>query len=254
MSHKVESTEVGQGNLWPDNQRLKAVVTLGIGVFLWFLPSILVPDLKGPVVELIDTLLRAVGLLSASASSFEGGFAAALTIRWLSVGLLCLFVVFVQREPLSSLGIRAPKWRDVALAFGIGVLALILSIVSYLVIHGGAQVDANTTAGQVVRTLGLVGRIHLDLNAAVFEEVFYRSCLIECLIRISGRAWLAGIVSFVAFVGLHYFSGSASLAQTVTVVFIAGVALISLYLLRRNVWLCIIVHAVMDVAMIIAPQ
>jgi hypothetical protein len=119
--------------------------------------------------------------------SFERGFTAAMVVRWLAVVLLLLFVVVGEREPLSSLGIRALRWRDVLLALVIGVLALVVGIALYLLVNGGPQTDASTQTGQILRALGLAGRIHLDVNAAVVEELFFRGLLIECLIRIFGR-------------------------------------------------------------------
>jgi membrane protease YdiL (CAAX protease family) len=252
MSNKVEPAVITHDNRWLSSQRLKAIITLAIGIFLWFLPTLLVPNLSGPVVVLIDATLHVVGLLSASAGSFERGFIAALVVRWLAVILLLLFVVGVQRASPSSLGIRIPRWRDVLLALGIGGLALVVGTALYLLVNGGSQTDASTYTGQILRTLGLAGRIHLDVNAAVVEELFFRGLLIECLVCIFGRRWLAGVVSFALFVGSHYLSGSASLAQTLTADAVGGLALVSLYLLRRNVLLCMLAHAVMDVVVVFA--
>jgi membrane protease YdiL (CAAX protease family) len=252
MRHKAEPAEAARGSRWLDTRRLKAIAALGVGIFLWFLPTLLVPGLNGPVVGLIDTALHAIGLLNASAGSFERGFVAALTVRWLAVVLLLLFVVVVEHEPLSSLGIRVPRWRGVVLALVIGVLALVVGVALYLLVNGGPQTSASTQTGQILRTLGLAGRIHLDVNAAVVEELFFRGQLIECLIRIFERRWLAGAVPFVLFVGSHYLTGSASLVQTLTINLVSGLALVSLYLRRRNVLLCMIAHAIMDVTVVFA--
>jgi membrane protease YdiL (CAAX protease family) len=245
MSNKVEPADVTRDNRWLSSQRLKAIVTLAVGVFLWFLPTLLAPGLNGPVVVLIDTALSAVGLLSASASGFERGFVAALELRWLAVVLLVLFVVVVQREPLSSLGIRVPRWRDVLLAIGLAVLGIVVGDGLYLLVHG-TGFNAGTQHAQVVYTLSLGERIHVDINAAVVEELFFRGLLIESLIRTFGKRWLAGMVSLVLFVGGHYVTGSASLAETLTATLVGGLVLVSLYLLRRNVLLCMLSHAILD--------
>jgi membrane protease YdiL (CAAX protease family) len=250
MSNKVGLADVTGDNRWLSSQRLKAIITLAVGIFLWFLPTLLVPNLQGPVVALIDTALRTVGLLSASASSFERGFIAALVVRWLAVVLLLLFVVVVEREPLSSLGIRMPRWRDVLLAIGLAVLGIIVGGGLYLLLHGPGF-NAGTQHAQVVYTLSLGERIHVDINAAVVEELFFRGLLIECLIRIFGNRWLAGAVSLVLFVGSHYVTGSASLVEALTTTLAGGLVLVSLYLLRRNVLLCMLTHAIMDAVNVI---
>ena len=248
MRNPTEPAESARGSHWLSSQRRKAIVALFVGIFLWFLPTLLVPGLQGPVAGLIDTALRTVGLLGASAGSFERGFAAVLVIRWLTVVLLLLFVIGVQHEPLSSLGIRVPPWRDVGLALLFGGLALCVGGSLYLLVHGPGF-DAGT--GQFMNTLGLAGRIHVAVNAAVVEELFFRGLLIERLIRLFGRRWLAGVISFVLFVGGHYLGGSASLAQTLTATLVGGVVFVSLYLLRRNVLLCMLAHAVNDVITVV---
>lgn len=121
MSHYAVVESVKCEGWWFDHKRLKAIIALGVGLFLWFLPTLLAPGPSGPVVVLIDAALRDAGLLSASAGCFERGFTAALVVRWLAVVLLLLFVIVVEREPLSSLGIRMPSFRDVLLALALVV-------------------------------------------------------------------------------------------------------------------------------------
>jgi membrane protease YdiL (CAAX protease family) len=247
MSHQVEPADSARGSLWLDRPRLVALVDLGVGVLLYLLPTLLDPLLEGP----IDTALRAFGLLNASAGSFERGFAAVLVVRWLAVGLLLLYVVGVERESLSSIGIRVPQRRDVGLALLVGALTLCVGGGLYLLVHGPG-IDAGTQTGQFMNTLGLAGRIHVAVNAAVVEELLFRGLLIERLIRLFGRLWPAGVISFALFVGGHYLTGSASLAQTLTIDVVGGLALVWLYLLRRNVLLCMLAHAVADVIVVFA--
>jgi membrane protease YdiL (CAAX protease family) len=242
MSEQARLVESPARSRWLDRRRLLALVALGVGVVLFLLPTLVDPLLMGP----IDTALRAVGLLNPSASSFERGFATVLAVRWLAVVLLLLYVVGVEREPLSSIGIRVPQWRDVGLALLIGGVALCVGGGLYLLVHGPGF-DAGTVTGQIMNTLGLKARIHVAVNAAVVEELLFRGLLIERLIRLFGRPWLAGAISFVLFVGGHYLTGSASLAQTLTVDVVGGLALVWLYLLRRNVLLCMMAHAVGDI-------
>ncbi len=247
MSDQVEPAETARGSRWLDRPRLVALVDLGVGALLFFLPTLLDSLLEGP----IDTALRAFGLLNASAGSFERGFAAVLALRWLAVGLLLLYVVGVDRESLSSIGILVPQRRDVGLALLIGGLTLCVGGGLYLLVHGPG-IDAGTVTGQIMSTLGLAGRIHVAVNAAVVEELLFRGLLIERLIRLFGRPWLAGVISFVLFVGGHYLTGSASLAQTLTIDVVGGLAFVWLYLQRRNVLLCMLAHAVADVIVVFA--
>lgn len=225
---------------WWREPRIRAAGALAVGVVLWFLPALLMPALGGPV----DAALRAVGLLPAGASAFENVFAAGQVFRWLAVILLVLFVVYVEREPLSSIGIRAVRRADVLLALLFAVVTIVVGGGLYLLLHGPGF-DAATQHGQVM-SFGVLGRLHIDINAAVVEEFFFRGLLIERLIRISGRPWLAGLVSFVLFVGSHYLSNSASLVETLTATAVAGLAFVLLYLRTRNISATVIAHAICD--------
>lgn len=222
-----------------------AAITLAIGLLLSIVfPGPLLPFLIGP----IDAGLQAVGLLGGSASNFERGFAAVMVLRWVAVALMLLFIVAVERQPLSSVGIRLPSRGDIALALTAGAIALLLFFPIYLLWHGPGF-DANTQTGEVVRTLGIAGRAQVAVNAAVVEELFFRGVLIERLIRVVGRPWalwVAAPVSFVLFVGLHYTSGSAGLAQTVAGDIPGGLVLVGLYVLRRNLPACMLAHSIMN--------
>lgn len=226
-----------------------AAITLAVGLVLFTIyPGPLLPFLISP----IDGGLHALGLLGARPSNFDGGFAAVMVLRWVAVALMLLFIVAVERQPLSSVGIRMPKPRDVAFGLAAGLLALLVFVPIYLLWHGPGF-DASTQTGEVVRSLGLAGRAQVAINAAVVEELFFRGVLIERLVRIVGRPWglwLAAAVSFVLFVGLHYASGSASLAQTVAGDVPGGLALVALYLLRRNLPACVIAHSVMNLVLL----
>lgn len=102
----------------------------------------------------------------------------------------------VEREPLSSLGIRVPRWRDVLLAIGLAVLGIVVGGGLYLLAYGPGFTPG-TQHAQEVCTLGLAERIHVDINAAVVEELFFRGLLIECLMRLF-QATVAGWKRLVA--------------------------------------------------------
>lgn len=225
---------------WWRGPRLRATGALLVGVVLWFVPTLLMPVLGGP----IDAALRAVRLLPDGASAFENVFAAGQVLRWLAALLLILFVVFVEREQLSSIGIRPLRRADALLAVLAAVVTIVVGGGLYLLMHGPGF-DPTTQHGQLM-SFGVLGRLHIDINAAVVEEFFFRGLLIERLIRIFGRPWLAGSVSFVLFVGSHYLSGSASLVETLTATAAGGLAFVLLYLRTRNVIATGIAHAICD--------
>jgi len=85
----------------------------------------------------------------------------------------------------------------------------------------------------------------------VLEEVFYRGYLIERITSLTGKTWLAGIVSWMAFTSVHFkFFGVGPTFEAG--VFAAGLVLV--YLRERSVWPCIVVHGLNDAfAYLMAP-
>src|SRR5438876_12047683 len=83
--------------------RGRAWLSLVIGTLLFLAPPILSPVLGGP----IGSLLKGMGLLHPDAGDFLTFFTAALVLRWLSAVLLLVYVFAGERQPPSSLGLRA---------------------------------------------------------------------------------------------------------------------------------------------------
>ncbi len=217
--------------------RVPAVVAIGAGVLLWYLPAILLPLVGQP----LEGILRGLGLVDPAAGEFEGTFAAAQVLRWFAAALLVAFVLRVERAPASSLGIRRPRWTELLAAAGAGLAAVVVGIGLFVLVQGPTA-DAPTQTNQIVGSLSRLGKLQLIINAAVVEELFFRGFLIERVVAVTRRAWVGGIASVVLFLGSH-FSGSG-VTQTLTIVLAGSLTLVLLYLWRRNVWLCIVAHGI----------
>lgn len=220
-------------------------IALGVGVLLWFVPTLLLPIVGGP----IEFLLRSIGLLAQSASEFERSFTAALVLRWVAVVLLLVFVLGMERLPFASLGIRMPGWPDIFIAIGAGVVSFIVGVAFYSLFQG-PESDTQTQTDQIISTLPLFGRLHLIFNAAIVEEIFFRGFLIERLTTLTRRLWVGVLVSFALFVVSHI-SGSG-VTMTLTMVTVGALTLVLLYLWRRNLFVCILAHAVGNLPMLLS--
>lgn len=226
--------------------RVPPLVSVLVGVVLYLLPTLLLLPLLTP----IDDGLRAVGLLAPNANAFVRGFAVAMVVRWFTLPLLLLFVVAVEREPLSSIGIRMPSWKEVALAVVVGLAAFGAGTGLYFLVHGPG-IASNTQLGEIFARIGVAGRVQIAINAAVIEEMLFRGLLIERLIWLTGRPWVAALVSLVLFVASHYITGSSSLTLALTGDFVGGIALVGLYMLRRNLVTNTIAHAFLNVYVVL---
>jgi membrane protease YdiL (CAAX protease family) len=201
--------------------RIAPLVALPVGVALWFLPT---------AVE------RARRLLSGDDTV---NFNLVLISRWLAAALLLGFVLIVEKRTPASVGIRALRWRDILITVGVAVVALVAGVVLYTILIGH---DQRSSAGQIMSTLSVVQSVHLIVNAAVVEELFFRGFLMERIIDLTRRPWLAALVSYVVFVGSHV--PGSGWATALSVVAVGSVVFVGLYWLRRNLLLCVGAHAI----------
>lgn len=89
-----------------------------------------------------------------------------------------------------------------------------------------------------------VYRCFLVITAAVTEEVLYRSYAVGIGQLLFGSIWVACAVSVIAFTLAHFMWGLAHLVP----VFVSAVVLTLLFVFTRNLWLCILAHAIVDSA------
>jgi uncharacterized protein len=163
-------------------------------------------------------------------------------IYWAMAAAIVAFVVFVERRPLASIGLVAPRWSSLLYGVVGGVVALIgMSLLYFLVLPRlGSDLATKLTA---VTTTPFVLRVEIVVRAAVFEELLYRGFAIERLTEILRIRWIAALVSLTAFVTAHLsFWGWGGLLTAGW----GGLVLTALYLWRRDLATNMIAHALTD--------
>jgi membrane protease YdiL (CAAX protease family) len=160
-------------------------------------------------------------------------------------GALVLAIALVgEPRSLASIGLRRPTiltplWGLVA---AIGLLALggLASFVTYKVLqapnHTAAQIEA------LVRG-SLIYGLSMAVRGGVIEEVLYRGLAIEQLTVLTGQRWLAALIATLVFVAVHM--THFDLVQLIPIA-VAGTGLAAIYLWRRNLWINIIAHVLID--------
>jgi membrane protease YdiL (CAAX protease family) len=164
-------------------------------------------------------------------------------VYWGFTVLMLLFVVRIERRPLSSVGLRRPHWRDLGIGIAAGMLLVALLALYYLVIVPMMGLPDETQQMQGITSLPFLLRFGLVVRAAVFEELCYRGFAIERLAEVIGSRWIAAGISFVAFVYAHlgYWGWSHLIVAA-----IGGFVLTGLYLWRRTLSQTMIAHFVTD--------
>lgn len=169
---------------------------------------------------------------------------------WVAVLMLLLYVTGAEHRPLSSIGFRAPGGWDIVwgLIFGIALFAGagILDGIVFPALH----LKINLARYRAISGAPLAFRIALVTRAAVCEEILFRGYSIERLKEWSGSAWLAGLVSLVAFTSAHLSSWGA---PQMIVAGYGGALLTVLYVWRRNIWGNMLAHWIGDCSFILVP-
>lgn len=200
------------------------------------------------IVFATDFVLRDV-LLPEHPSDFHIGIA--LAVEWLILfALLAFWVPKVEGHSLQSIGFGKLKWRHLWM----GVLTYFMLMIAWI----GSGFALNAIGLEGLRSLQPMIREHsfpilfsLFLTGTFLEEIFYRGYLIERVTSLTGKRWLAGLVSWIAFTFVHLkFFG---LGPTLDVGILSA-GLVILYLKERSIWPCVVAHGINDVfGFLIAP-
>ncbi|HEX3663958.1 MAG TPA: type II CAAX endopeptidase family protein [Rhizomicrobium sp.] len=169
---------------------------------------------------------------------------------WILLAAILLYVVVVERRPLSSLGYRRPGTADILLGIGAAIVMFLgTGIIFQLVLPALHLSLKHNIAAMAAAPLWL--RILSVTRAAFVEETAFRGYGFERLTELGGSMWLAALVTFVLFTLAHLSGGGWG---QVIIAAWGGLILTLLYVWRRNLWSTIIAHWLTDgAAFILLP-
>jgi uncharacterized protein len=199
-------------------------------------------------------VLLALGFFSLPVGSWvhdEAGLVNRLVyelIVWAWVVVILLYVVRVERRPLSSVGFRAIGLKDGIIAIVAGILILVSLALVLLVVFPALHWSES---GQIasISALPYWLNVLIVVRAAVSEEILFRGYPIERLEELTGSRAVAGVVTCVVFTLDHIsFWGW----HHIFIAGLAGAALTILYIWRRNIWVNMIAHFIVDASAFLA--
>jgi membrane protease YdiL (CAAX protease family) len=170
-----------------------------------------------------------------------------LALHWATLAGLIAVVLFWERLPLTSIGLRPLRWWTIpaGLIAGVTITLLTAACASWLKLTSDARYAA------YLQSLPLDLRLALVVTAGVFEEALYRGYAIERLTTVWRAPWAAALITVVLFTLAHL--------PVVGLVHLAPVAIVSvfitlLYLWRRDLVLNMVAHATIDgIAVLVIP-
>lgn len=162
---------------------------------------------------------------------------------WIVTVVLLIYVITVERRPLSSIGVRRPTWRTWIWALVAGVLLVAGIVFIYSVVFPVFHLTMNRAAASRIMAMPWLFRFFMVLRAAIFEEIAYRGYPIERLSELTKLPLLAAAISWVVFTLAHLsYWGFAQLI----VAGYGGLILTALYLWRRDLISNMVAHFIAD--------
>lgn len=162
---------------------------------------------------------------------------------WLAAVVVVAIAAAEVGDWHAHLGFAWPAWEGVGWAVFAAVVVFATFGVSLKVQRkSGRQPQDQSAQYQAFLDLPFGHRCFIVMTAAVTEEVLYRAYAVGVGQLLLGSVWAACVVSVAAFTLAHYKWGTAHMMS----VLVPAVAFTLLFVLTRNVWLCIVVHAIVD--------
>jgi len=157
---------------------------------------------------------------------------------------LAVLAFGINKRSLQFFGLQRVGWRDtgaavLAFAAVFGVVTLAEPAVNYW--RCPASPDA---ASDVLRETSLWFALTSAVTAGVFEEFIYRGFLIEELGELIRSRRIAAVVAVICFALAHHVTNGWSLELIYPG--LIGAVIAVLYLQRRNLPVCMLLHATLD--------
>lgn len=163
-------------------------------------------------------------------------------IWWILILSVLFYVRRVELRPLSSIGFRKVSLQDVLIGLGAGIVM----IAGFAAIYFGVLPALHLSESSQVNELMVTPfwwRLISVIRAAIGEEVIFRGFAIERGREAFGSLRIASVLSWIVFTLEHISTWGWS---HVLVAGFGGLLLTLLYVWRRNLWINIIAHFVVD--------
>jgi membrane protease YdiL (CAAX protease family) len=179
-----------------------------------------------------------------------------LWVFWIALIFALGIAHFVEGYPLATFGFQHHKkmLRARLIEWILAVLAALVVSIVIISVSGFIRrllTDEPAPVLNVTRILPAWVLIPAWVTGSFTEEVLFRSYPIERLTQLTGRRWLAGLITMLAFTGLHLFGWDW--IHVLTAVLPASIMLTLFYLWRRSLALNVIIHAIMNAPLLLLP-
>lgn len=160
--------------------------------------------------------------------------------EWIAALAILAIIVFLERQPLRSIHLQWPTWKQVGWAIVFWLLGLFSFAISSLLVQ---FLKLGTVNISIFASVPLLLRIAIPLTAGFCEEVLFRGYVIERMRMLTGSTWWGAIISLIGFTLAHLAGfGVAGAIQ----IGVWAIIVTLLYAWQRNLVACMLMHALND--------
>jgi membrane protease YdiL (CAAX protease family) len=155
--------------------------------------------------------------------------------------------IFWEKKSLDSIGIKKITKTDIIWGFVVLIILVLLSFATEPLVKFLNLQSQNIEIAHVLM-LPYILRIFLVMTAGITEEIIFRGYLIERINFLTNHLLFSAIISYLAFIIFHIpFWGIGGAIQ----IAVWAIPITILYVRRRNLTTCIIIHLLYDGAILI---
>ena len=169
-----------------------------------------------------------------------------IVVRELIVFALVAVLLYIVRRKerlgWDSVGLNRPKLGNTALWVFLALLGVAVAITIALGAIHLFGLRFGSADARTFEALPLWVRVLIFVRAGIAEELFYRGYALERLQTFIRNHWVAVGLPLVIFATFHYTQGAGG----VLIAFLTGAVMTAVYLRKRNLWVNMIAHFLVD--------
>jgi membrane protease YdiL (CAAX protease family) len=172
-------------------------------------------------------------------------------VLWVLLGAIAVIVMFWEKQPLGSIGLRPPRWSSLGWGLLLAAVTIYIVMPSLTWALKEAGIRGFDAGMAKVLVLPVWFRVLAVVTAGIVEDTLFVGYAFTRLARITGNLWLAGIVAVAVFSLLHL--PSWGVGPVLTYFVAVGLAM-GFFAWRRDLLANIVAHTAVDgMALVIIP-
>ena len=173
-------------------------------------------------------------------------------LLWMLFASILLIVIFWEKQTVGSLWLKPVRWESVGWGGLLIILHFFLLVPATEWLRKSLGLGGYETGMEQTLSLPMWFRVAAVITAGIVEETIFRAYTITRLTQLSGRLWLAAVLSVTAFAALHIpiWGVGPSFA-----ILLGGAVMTAFFIWKRDLLAMILAHIAIDAwAFVAAPH